>query len=1525
MTDAAEWTQDKAEAERIRLAAVGMYRPDLESDACGVGLVAATDGKASRRVVTAAIDALKAVWHRGAVDADGKTGDGAGIHVEIPVDFFHEHIERAGQRPRPNLLAVGQVFLPRTDLAAQETCRTIVESEIIDFGYKIYGWRQVPVDIAVIGEKATQSRPEIEQIMIAGPKTGRKLDPRAVEAFEKDLYLIRRRIEKRVIEAQIQGFYICSLSSRSIIYKGLFLAEALSVFYPDLLDERFVSRFAIYHQRYSTNTFPQWWLAQPFRTLAHNGEINTIRGNKNWMKSHEIKMAAAAFGEHSADIKPLIPAGASDTAALDAVFEAFVRSGRDAPTAKLMLVPEAWGHDTSLPDDHRAMYAYFASVMEAWDGPAALAMTDGRWVVAGLDRNALRPMRYTLTADNLLIVGSEAGMVVVPETGVIKKGRLGPGQMIAVDLDGDGDEPQPRFYEDRAIKDRIAAAAPYAEWVAGFSNFADLPGHDAPEPAAAFARDELRRRQVAAGLTMEDMEMILSPMVEDAKEAVGSMGDDTPLAVISDNARTFSHFFRQNFSQVTNPPIDSLRETRVMSLKTRFANFGNILDHDARQEGVMVLDSPVLTNKDWELLRDHYAPQAAHIDCTFEIDGGPEALRKAIARVRAEAERAVRSGKSQLFLTDENVSASRAGITMILAAAGVHTHLVKSGLRAYASINVRSAECLDTHYFAVLIGVGATTVNAYLAQESIADRHARGLFGTRSLGECVARYKKAVDDGLLKIMSKMGIAVLSSYRGGYNFEAVGLSRALVDDFFPGMPAKISGEGFVSLHINARLRHERAWDEAAIALPIGGLYRYRAGSEAHAYQAGLIHLLQSAVAEDSFSSYMQFSRGVAELPPIYLRDLLEFKWAKTPLPIEAVESITEIRKRFVSPGMSLGALSPEAHETLAIAMNRIGAKAVSGEGGEDSARYRPYDNGDNANSAVKQIASGRFGVTAEYLNACEEIEIKVAQGAKPGEGGQLPGFKVTEMIARLRHATPGVTLISPPPHHDIYSIEDLAQLIYDLKQINPEARVCVKLVSSAGIGTVAAGVAKAHADVILVSGHVGGTGASPQTSIKYAGTPWEMGLSEVNQVLTLNGLRQRVKLRTDGGLKTGRDIVIAAILGAEEFGIGTLGLVAMGCIMVRQCHSNTCPVGICTQDEALRKKFEGSPEKVINLMSFIAEEVRDILARLGVGSLDEVIGRTELLRQVSRGAEHLDDLDLNPILAKVDAPDAMRRFNIPGRRNEVPDSLDAEMLRDARHVFERGEKMQLTYSVRNTHRAVGTRFSSALTRQFGMTGLAPGHVHVRLRGSAGQSLGAFAVQGLKLEVFGDANDYVGKGLSGATIVVRPMVSSPLESQANTIIGNTVLYGATAGKLFAAGQAGERFAVRNSGAQVVVEGCGANGCEYMTGGVAVILGETGSNFAAGMTGGMAFAYDPDAVFADRVNHDSVVLTRLRSAHWEAVLRELVEEHVEETGSKWAASLLLDWERVRTDFWQVCPKEMLTRLAHPIEGTPAQVAAE
>ncbi|MBV1901008.1 MAG: glutamate synthase large subunit, partial [Kordiimonadaceae bacterium] len=1047
-------------------------------------------------------------------------------------------------------------------------------------------------------------------------------------------------------------------------------------------------------------------------------------------------------------------------------------------------------------------------------------------------------------------------------------GRLGPGQMISLDLK------EGQLYHDKDIKDLLSSDQPYQEWVDDIKSIDELPGYRGEE-IAVYTGEDLRRRQIVAGLSHEDLELILQPQVMTGKEAIGSMGDDTPLAVLSAQYRNLSHYFRQNFSQVTNPPIDSLREHKVMSLKTRFGNFANVLDEGHTQAGALVLNSPVLSNREWDTVLRHFGEAAEVIDCTFDVKGGKGALREALSRIRREAEDAVREGRGHIFLTDEKLDADRAPIPMILAAGSLHTHLVESGLRTFTSLNVRSSECLDPHYYAVLIGAGATTVNAYLAQDAIADRQAKGLFGAHDLTACVNRATEAIDQGLLKIMSKMGISVVSSYRGGNNFEALGLSRAMVAEFFPGMPTKISGIGLAGIQQKVLEQHSKAFGSSTAAMPIGGLYRYRRDGETHSHDGQLIHILQTAVGSDSYAKYLTYSRGLHNMPPVNLRDLLDFRRPDEPGQIDTVESITQIRKRFITPGMSLGALSVEAHETLAIAMNRIGAMSVSGEGGEDKKRYTPYENGDNANSPIKQIASGRFGVTAEYLNACNEIEIKVAQGAKPGEGGQLPGFKVTEMIAKLRHSTPGVTLISPPPHHDIYSIEDLAQLIYDLKQINPRAKVCVKLVSSAGIGTIAAGVAKAHADVILISGHNGGTGASPQTSIKYAGTPWEIGLAEVNQVLTLNGLRHRVKLRTDGGIKTGRDVVIAAMLGAEEFGVGTASLVAMGCIMVRQCHSNTCPVGICTQDEKLRAKFDGSADKVVNLFSFIAEETREILAELGFERLEQVIGRTDLLHQVSRGADHLDDLDLNPLLVQVGARHAPTVCTLKGR-NPVPDTLDAQMIEDAKAVFEKGEKMQLTYSVQNTLRAIGTRFSSEITSKFGMTGLKPGHVTVRLRGSAGQSLGAFAVQGLKLEVSGDANDYVGKGLSGGMIVVRPSNRAAINSQENTIIGNTVLYGATSGELYAAGQAGERFAVRNSGATVVVEGCGANGCEYMTGGTAVILGEAGDNFGAGMTGGMAFVFDESGTFEEHVNNDNVLINRLGDDYWEEQLKLTIAAH-------------------------------------------------
>jgi len=1511
MTIDQHWAAEQ-EANRDWLAEHGLYRHEDEHSSCGVGLVVALNGKPSRKVVQNGIDALKAVWHRGAVDADGKTGDGAGIHVQIPVKFFYDQVRRTGHEPdKVKLIAVGQVFLPRTDFGAQERCRTIVETEVLRMGHYIYGWRHVPVDTSVLGEKANATRPEIEQILIRCEK------PVDADQFERELYIIRRRIEKAAIAAQIAGMYLCSLSCRSIIYKGMMLAEQVSIFYPDLEDELFESAFAIYHQRYSTNTFPQWSLAQPFRMLAHNGEINTLKGNVNWMRSHEIRMASGAFGDMAEDIKPIIPFGTSDSGALDSVFEVLVRAGRSAPMAKTMMVPEAWSKSAvEMPKPWQDMYAYCNSVIEPWDGPAALAMTDGRWVCGGLDRNGLRPMRYVLTGDGLLIAGSEAGMVPVDEMTVREKGALGPGQMIAVDM------AEGKLYRDRDLKDMLAASQPFGDWVQKVVNLNERM-KDVPE-VALFEGAALRHRQIAAGYTLEDLEQVLAPMAEDGKEMVASMGDDTPPAVLSAQYRPLSHYFRQNFSQVTNPPIDSLRETRVMSLKTRFGNLTNVLAEDSSQTEILVLESPFIANAEFDEMTGLFGARVAFIDCTFAAGAGDDALRLALDRVRAEAEDAVRSGAGHLVLSDEHQGETRAPMPMILATSAVHSGLTRKGLRTFTSLNVRSAECLDAHYFAVLIGCGATTVNAYLAQDSIADRVRRGLI-EGSLEDAVRRYRAAIDAGLLKIMSKMGISVISSYRGGLNFEAVGLSRAMVAEYFPGMQSRISGIGVTGIQHKVVDIHARGWLGGADVLPIGGFYKARRSGEKHAWEASSMHMLQSACDRASYDLWKQYSAAMRANPPIHLRDLLDVKPIGRAVPIEEVESITSIRKRFVTPGMSLGALSPEAHKTLNIAMNRIGAKSDSGEGGEDPAHFVPESNGDNPSAKIKQVASGRFGVTAEYLNACEELEIKVAQGAKPGEGGQLPGMKVTELIARLRHSTPGVTLISPPPHHDIYSIEDLAQLIYDLKQINPRAKVTVKLVASSGVGTIAAGVAKAKADVILISGHNGGTGASPGTSIKYAGMPWEMGLTEAHQVLAMNKLRDRITLRTDGGLRTGRDIVIAAMMGAEEFGIGTAALIAMGCIMVRQCQSNTCPVGVCTQDSALRQKFTGTADKVVNLITFYAQEVREILAQLGARSLDEIIGRADLLTQVSRGHADLDDLDLNPLLITVDGFDRIV-YDRSKPRNAVPDTLDAEIIRDGARFFDEGEKMQLSYAVRNTHRTIGTRVSSHIVRNFGMkNSLQPDHLTVKLTGSCGQSLGAFAAPGLKIEVSGDANDYVGKGLSGGTIVVRPPMGSPLDAGENTIIGNTVLYGATDGWLFASGRAGERFAVRNSGARVVIEGCGSNGCEYMTGGVAVILGWIGANFGAGMTGGMAYVWDKDGDAGLLMNPETVVTNPVSHPHWEAELKALIERHARETGSRRAALILADWPTEKRRFLQVCPKEMLTRLPHPLVVEARAVPAE
>ena len=1475
-----------------------VYSEEMEHDACGVGLVASTEGLKSRKVVEYGIDALKAVWHRGAIDADGKTGDGAGIHIEIPKDFFEEKIEVTGHKHDNSELCVGMIFLPRNDYSAQEQCRTIVESELTKRNFSIYGWRQVPVDPSVLGEKAEQTRPEITQVLFTYN------DKKVVnKSLEQKLYETRRVIEKEALNNQLNNFYICSFSSKSIIYKGMFLAEALSDFYTDLKDERFISRYAIFHQRFSTNTAPSWDLAQPFRSIAHNGEINTLKGNVNWMKVHEEEMFSPVF-EDIENLKPVIPAGNSDSASLDNVFELLNISGQPAPLAKLMLIPDAWSKKNKvLKKDHQQLFNFLNSTMEPWDGPAAIAATDNEWVIVATDRNGLRPLRYTVTRDKLLFAGSETGMIDLNEKKIVSKGRLGPGEILGVRIE------KGKVYSNDEIKNYLSK-----EYKHYNNQIIDLDKKlEAETEKVELEGQSLRNFQHCFGYSIEDLELILHPMAEDAKEATGSMGDDTPLAVLSDKYRPLYHYFRQNFSQVTNPPIDSLRENKVMSLKTRFGNLGNILDFSKlTKDNIYVLNSPILSNAQFEKFLKFFGNNNKVLDCTFSKD---DDLETSINLLKVKSEQAVREGIKQIILSDKNISENRMPMPMLLCIGAINTHLVKLGLRGYVSINVQTGDALDTHSFATLIGVGATTVNPYLAFDSLYQRHSKKLFGNFTFDECVSRYIKSVNLGLLKIMSKMGISVLSSYRGGCNFETVGLSRTIVKDYFPGMLSKISGIGLKGIEKKIRTIHKEAFFNNSNILPIGGIYRYRKNGETHQYQGKLIHLLQTAVGQGSYEIYKKYTKGIYKLNPISLRDLVDFK-SKNPIDISNVEPASNILKRFGSGSMSHGALSKEAHETLAVGMNRIKGASCSGEGGEDENRFKIMENGDSANSRVKQIASARFGVTINYLNNCNEIEIKIAQGAKPGEGGQLPGFKVTDEIARLRHSTPGVTLISPPPHHDIYSIEDLAQLIYDLKQINPKARVGVKLVASSGIGTIAAGVAKAKADIILISGHSGGTGATPQTSVKYVGVPWEMGLTEANQVLTLNNLRHQVTLRTDGGIKTGRDVVIAAMMGAEEFGVATTALVAMGCIMVRQCHSNTCPVGVCTQDDKLREKFTGTPEKVVNLFTFIAEEVREILADLGFKSLNEVIGRTDLLRQVSKGSPNLDDLDLNPLFVQAD-PGKNKRYCEKPEINSVPDTLDQKLWPEIEDKIDKKEKINQEFEIQNTDRAVGTRISYHLYKKFGNNKLDENSIELNFKGSAGQSFGAFAIKGLKLILKGDANDYVAKGLSGGTIVIKLQDESNLVSNENTIIGNTVLYGATSGKLLAAGQAGERFAVRNSGATAVVEGCDSNGCEYMTGGNIIILGDIGDNFGAGMTGGMAFIYDPENQFDKKVNPESVVWQTPETKFWIEHLRKLIQEHAIETNSTISKKIVENFENEINNFVQVCPKEMLDKLENPISN--------
>ncbi len=1491
--DAKAWLQ-----QQQRLNNEGLYRIKHEKDSCGVGLIVATDGKANRSVIEAGIEALSRLWHRGAVDADGKTGDGAGIKAQIPTKMLIPHVNRMGHNLADDTkIAVGQIFLPRLNMSEQEQCRSIVERELIKDNLKVYGWRQVPINSDVIGQKAAATRPEIEQIIIAYPNG---VDE---DEFETKLYTIRRRIEKSINALNINDFYICSLSCREIIYKGMFLAEQLSVFYPDLQDKAFVSSYVIFHQRYSTNTFPTWKLAQPLRMLAHNGEINTIEGNINWTIAHEARMQTEKLNLQ--EVLPVIQANGSDSAVLDNMFELLCRTGRDAPVVKSMMIPESIGQNSSMDERYKNFFRYCNTVMEPWDGPAAICASDGHWVIAGLDRNGLRPLRYTLSKSGILAVGSETGMVDFDDDDILERGRISPGQMVAVNVT------EGKFYHDNEIKEYCWSLNDYDKWVENIDySFDSLKlQYTKPRELSDVEHNIINN---CFDINLETIDKVLKPMVLTGQESIGSMGDDTPLAVLSERYRPLHHFFRQSFSQVTNPPIDSLRERSVMSTSTRLGNLGNVLEQSSKQTNIIHFKQPFVSSNKLENLKEKLKDKFATIDITFTDN-----LEDAIDRIKEEAVQKVKDGASQLLLSDLSISKEKMVIPPILAVGAINTYLVKNNLRSYVSIHVQSAECLDIHYAAVLVGVGATLVNPWFAEYNIQREHEKGSYGDISLSKAIDNYYKALGKGLLKVMSKMGISVVSSYRGGCNYEVVGLSRSLVHEHFPSLSSRISGIGFHGIEENIKAIHTKAWHDDILneEVNIGGYYSVRKNSEIHADTAEQISLLHDAVRNNNWNSFKKYLKLFTNKKEVHLRDLLELKLADKALPASSVQSITEIRKQFVAPAMSIGALSSKAHETLAIAMNRIGAKSNSGEGGEDASRFKPYDNGDNACSSIKQVSTGRFGVTAEYLNNAQEIQIKMAQGAKPGEGGQLPGFKVSLEIAKYRHSTPGVTLISPPPHHDIYSIEDLAQLIYDLKQINSTAKICVKLVAREGIGTIAAGVAKAKADVILISGYDGGTGASPLSSIKYAGLPWEMGLSEVHQVLSMNNLRHRVKLRVDGGLRTGHDVIVAACLGAEEYGFGSASLMAMGCLLVRQCHSNTCPVGIATQDKKLVDKFQGSAEHVVNYMTFLAKDIQHWLAKLGIKSLQDLIGRTDLLRQVSRGSDHLDDLDLNPLLAMADTGGSPRYYSL-SERSSVPDTLDAQMVIDAKPTLHVGEKMQLTYQVYNTHRAVGTRLSSHLVNKFGAKDINDDHLTVNLHGSAGQSLGAFATKGLSIHVHGDANDYVAKGLSGAIISIAPQADLNINSAKNTIVGNTVLYGATSGKLFAAGQAGARFGVRNSGATAVVEGCGSNGLEYMTGGLVAILGEVGDNFAAGMTGGVAFVYDDNNNLHKYINDADVTYQRIKNDYWQNKLLELINEHIQRTASEHAKYILKHFDSQKNNFWMIVPKEMLDKLEHSID---------
>jgi glutamate synthase (NADPH/NADH) large chain/glutamate synthase (ferredoxin) len=1489
-----------------------LYRPEYEHDACGVGFVADIAGRPSHSILQKAVESVVNLTHRGAIAADGRSGDGAGVLTQLPRKLLLRELTRMGVTDvAAEDLAAGMMFLPRESENGAVCARTITEAAIARQGLRCLGWREVPVDAEALGAGAAATQPRIEQVLIARPAGLEESD------FERALYLARKEIECRAEEEGLDTFYVPSLSCRTLVYKGLLVAPQLARFYPDLRDPDYDTALAVYHQRYSTNTFPNWFLAQPFRRLAHNGEINTLQGNQNWIRAREPELASEVWGERIRELVPVIQAGGSDSAKLDNVLELLENSGRDILHSMMMLVPEPWENMPHMDRAWRDFYEYHASLQEPWDGPAALAFSDGVIVGATLDRNGLRPARYKITRQGVVVMGSEVGATEIDDGDIVEKGRLGPGQMIAVDTRAG------RLLTNVDIKGEVAARQPYGKWVRaqmlhlddlladGERKIEDDGNGSAPHPAPSHLPAvpvDLLERQKAFGYTHEDLTMIVQPMIEEAKEPVYSMGDDTPLAVLGRKPRLLYSYFRQKFAQVTNPPIDHLREELVMSLNCYLGQRRSLLQETPEHAHLLHLARPVLRDHEleriWEI--DDPSFQPVTIPAVFPAAEGVAGLERGVARMCAAAAEAVDAGRTVLVLSDRGVDAQHAPVPMLLAVGAVHHHLIRAGKRMRVDLIAETGEAWDVHQTALLIGYGAGAVNPYLALATLCELVESGEVTGLSADEAIHNYLHALDHGLLKIISKMGISTITSYRGAQIFEAIGLAREVVDRYFTDTPSPVGGIGLEQIAEDVLHRHVEAFGDGSPArLNDYGLFRYRRDGEYHAFNPQIVKTLHQAMKSGDYKSYRAFSEMVNAREPTAIRDLLRFKSDRSPVPLDEVEPVEDIRKRFTTTAMSLGALSPEAHETLAIAMNRMGAKSNTGEGGEDPTWFYPKPNGDWSNSAIKQVASGRFGVTPEYLANAIQLEIKMAQGSKPGEGGQLPGHKVSPYIARIRHAVPGIPLISPPPHHDIYSIEDLAQLIYDLKQANPRARVGVKLVAESGVGTIAAGVAKAYADVILISGHDGGTGASPLSSIKHAGVPWEIGLAETQQVLVLNNLRGRVLLRTDGGLKTARDVVVAAMLGAEEYGFGTAAVVAIGCKMARQCHLNTCPVGVATQREDLRAKFDGTPEMAVTFFTHLAAEVREILAELGYRSVQELIGRSDLLEQVSdAGNPRANLLDLGALLAQVDPSGERPRFRVQERNNRPGVPLDDAILVDVRPALEDKTPVRLEYAVHNTDRTLATKIAGEIAHRFGDAGLPEGTVEIKFNGSAGQSFGAFNIRGLRLILTGEANDYVGKGMHGGEIVLRPPDGASFAGHENTIMGNTVLYGATGGSLFAAGRAGERFAVRNSGARAVVEGVGDHGCEYMTGGIVVVLGPTGRNFGAGMTNGIAFVLDEGRDLGKKLNTELVTKARVHAAKDVQLLKSMIIRHYHLTGSHRARTILAEWNKYLPLFWQVLP---------------------